>query len=365
MKGDFTGFSFDGIHSSELGIVRVSTSDRYQEVILPEIKDLSTELIGLNGEYFYGSTYGPREFEVSIAFDSMTEVQFRNIRRLFGQTKICRLIFDERPYKVYLAKIKDPIELEYVCFDEPFKIEGASRDGVRVASREEDGETGEITIEREQVTPWEYDYTRKQRIYKGEGKIEFICYFPFAKQLYKTLESYDPYFSNKDEWKESSRIMTADERNVYNIDSIIHHQDPSAPYVYTIPVYNPGDLNVGFNLYIPFGEDTTISPKEGNDYIIINSDQTYLFLREITKKGNDEGIIINTTNHLIEGVYFDTITQTYKRTKNLYNEYIYKGDFPYIKRDDWILDTFHQSQSVNISCAEKSGIEIFYDYLYF
>ena len=31
MKGDFLGFSFDGIHCSTLGITHVSSSDRYEE----------------------------------------------------------------------------------------------------------------------------------------------------------------------------------------------------------------------------------------------------------------------------------------------------------------------------------------------
>ena len=31
MKGDFLGFSFDGIHCSKLGITHVSSSDRYDE----------------------------------------------------------------------------------------------------------------------------------------------------------------------------------------------------------------------------------------------------------------------------------------------------------------------------------------------
>ena len=39
MKGDFLGFSFDGTHSKDLGIVHVSSSDRYDENLFPEIKD--------------------------------------------------------------------------------------------------------------------------------------------------------------------------------------------------------------------------------------------------------------------------------------------------------------------------------------
>ena len=121
MNTDFIGFSFDGIHSNDLNILRVSDGDRYSEAMFPEIEDLTIDVPGRNGTYYYGTRYSKRNFEISIAFDSVTETQFRNIRRLFGQQKICPLIFDERPYKVYMAKVESPIELQYICFDEPMK----------------------------------------------------------------------------------------------------------------------------------------------------------------------------------------------------------------------------------------------------
>lgn len=39
---DFTGFKFGNIHSSDLGIIRVSGGDRYDEALHPEIKDRTT-----------------------------------------------------------------------------------------------------------------------------------------------------------------------------------------------------------------------------------------------------------------------------------------------------------------------------------
>ena len=57
MSTDFTGFSFDGIHSSRLGIVRVSGGDRYDEGLIPEIDDKTTEIPGNDGEYFFGKMY--------------------------------------------------------------------------------------------------------------------------------------------------------------------------------------------------------------------------------------------------------------------------------------------------------------------
>lgn len=375
MKGDFLGFSFDGIHSSSLGITRVSDGDRYEEALFPEIKDRSNEIVGNDGEIFYGSTYGPYSFSISIAFDSMTETQFRRMRRLFGTRKTCELIFDERPYKVYMAKISSPIELEYVCFDEPLKTIGEARDGVRVAER-----NGEEII-REQVTPIVIDQTRKQRIYKGEGTIEFICYYPFARQLFKKLDLYTnsnliTTYNNVDEWAESSGILSAADFNKYNIDKTLALSNNNQGYNLEIPVYNPGDLNVGFYLYIPFPTNGVIVPANGAR-IKIRGDENGLLLKPIVRKTPlDNGIIINSVNRLIEGVSYDPLverndyrTKSWTRSKALYNECIVAGDFPQILKSDWYFDNEQFKQAIYLNCLMESGqerkIQINYDYLYF
>ena len=385
MKGDFLGFSFNGIHCSELGITRVSSSDRYNEELVSEIKDKTIEVPNNHGEYYYGSTYGTRTFEIEFAYDSITETQLRRIRRLFSTPKICELIFDERPYKVYYAKIENPPEMSYVCFDERERQVGNTiiEGGLRSISEEIttiDDETGEeittIIRKKEDITPWIYT-GNKERIYKGDGTISLICYYPFAHQLFKELELYEQAgelygnlftnYTNVDEWANSSGILRHEQRN--NIDKVIPAADP---YTYSIQVYNPGDLDTGFYLYIPFNNNE-ILPKDENSDIIINGDENCLVLKPITKKDNDTGILINTTNHLIEGVIFSQVanlhdyrTPSWKTTGNLYNEYIKAGDFPYIKRNDWSLDNVNnQPQNIYISCASVNGISIYYDYLYF
>jgi len=35
LRGDYIGFSYNGIHSSDLGIVRVSEGSRFNENLLP------------------------------------------------------------------------------------------------------------------------------------------------------------------------------------------------------------------------------------------------------------------------------------------------------------------------------------------
>ena len=47
LKGDYIGFTYNGIHSSDLGIIRVSGGDRYEEELLPEIEEITVDVPNL------------------------------------------------------------------------------------------------------------------------------------------------------------------------------------------------------------------------------------------------------------------------------------------------------------------------------
>ena len=98
-----------------------------------------------------------------IAFDSLTEAEYRRLRQHFGDKGIHELIFDERPYKVYTAKVTGTPQLKTICFD------GEDKDG------------------------------NPCRIYKGEGTLTFTAYYPFARSRFKYLEDYTS--TNIPEWR--------------------------------------------------------------------------------------------------------------------------------------------------------------------
>lgn len=398
MWSDFIGFTFDGVHSSELNILRVSNGDRYNEPLIPEIEDKTVEANGRDGVYYYNSFYKSRDIEIDIAFDSVTEEQYRNIRRLFGQKKICKLIFDERPYKVYYAKVSEPITLETICFDQPKKTIENERDGVRVINRTTRtkpidigsavvgdealvgtaivGETIEniITeIEREKVTPYRYDYSITERIYKGEGSIKFTCYDPFARQLYKTLDEYEDKYDNINEWAASSGIL---DQATYENMAIDIYQDISNitsvqytnKYTGQFNVYNPGDIDVPYFLFIPY-VNNEIEPADNSeeDHVLINSDGFLeLVINPFEKKqgANENGVLINTRAELIEGVYYDYNTKSWETTGNIYNRYIEEGSFGKIVKGDK-FGFNHQGIYLNCKVANANKPAIFYNYLYY
>lgn len=268
LKGDFIGFSFNEHRSEELGIVRVSDGSRYNEDLVPTTQDKTVQVPGGDGFYYFGSDYTQRQFSINIAFDELTEKQFRELQQVFGTKELGKLVFDERPYKYYMVKSSKP-QLKYICF----------------------GREGEV------------------RIYKGEGTLTFTAYYPFAKSVYKFLNEYSD--KNKDEWKEASGMKT--EKGIY--DTVSDNG--------SIPVYNAGDLEADFILKFNFPVnnisigDMKITLSKEN----VGKVEAFLNLKGFGKKGADTGFQINTKTNLIEGFNAEGLTGT------LYNENITQGNF--------------------------------------
>ena len=317
LKGDFIGFTFDNKHSSELGIVRVSEGSRYDENLLPSIEDKIVRVPGGDGNYYFGSYYTERDFNISIAFDNLSETQFRELRQHFNGKKIGELIFDETPYKVYKVKVITSPNLKYICFD------GEDKEGKRI------------------------------RIYKGEGSISFKALTPFARSKSKWLSEYrsstistvlieennlltkeDLYIpkmvevgDNIEEWAAASGMKeTQDNYDSYNNG--------------TINLYNPGDVETDFILKTT--DSKTITFKlNGNPKLKINP---------ITLKNGDVSYQINSKTELIEG-----LDAKGKLTGNIYNEYIAGGSFFKIPLGESTLEL----------PSDLTNVEIEYDYLYF
>lgn len=370
LKGDFISFSFNGVHSSDLGVTRTSDGSRYNENLLPTIQDKTVQVPGADGTYFFGSFYMQRQFNVPIAFDKLTEEKYRKLRQHFGSKGIHELIFDERPYKVYMAKSTGTPQLKTICFD----------------GEDEEG--------------------NPCRIYKGEGTLNFVCYYPFARSRFKYLENYtsenisewvdwpgnfvddgiidnkrDLYYlgaltvldnGNLSEWLESSGVRyqngLKDEENnwIYEpFDKI----EPSLEYENSseINLYNPGDIETDLKVYFDFSsyyietkdiyvsldKSYYIKGEEGQEeYVLVNiasfeegvqyyekvwgvklaeihivGNGSLTFKEDILRKNDkDYAICINSKTNLIEGVMKDE-EGNYISTGTLYNEYMETGTF--------------------------------------
>lgn len=193
MTEDFTSVSFGIYDLSKLGLTVVSSSNRYNANLLPAPSDTTIDIPGgPAGQYYFGSVYKNREFTINVAFDSIKEPTWRKLQNILATDKLQDLVFNHLPYKTYKAKLKSKPEFKYVCFRDP-------------------------------VT--------KERIYKGEGTLNFIAYHPYAYCFNKYVVRAADYYKctipqdiitnsindNPYEKKEPPKMLTGLIKDHYNV----------------------------------------------------------------------------------------------------------------------------------------------------
>ena len=305
LKGDFIGFSFNEHRSESLGIVRVSDGSRYNEDLVPTTQDKTVQVPGGDGFYYFGSDYTQKPFTIPIAFDELTEKQFRELQQVFGTKELGKLVFDERPYKYYMVKSSKP-QLKYICF----------------------GKEGD-------------------RIYKGEGTLNFTAYYPYAKSVHKFLDEYSD--KNKDEWKEASGMRPSKQTTEFTYDTFDEND--------TVRVYNAGDLEADFILKFNGAPSNAVNIELSQQDV--SDKKAFLNLKKFGLKNADTGFQINTKTNLIEGFNAEGLTGT------LYNENITQGDFFKIPTRDFFKIPTQEEKSYQISVTGATPIEIVYDYIYY
>lgn len=236
--GDFLGFTLGGVHSSSLNIVRTSSGDRYNNNLIPEFQDVTFQVPGGDGTYYQDTFFNRRTFQIDFAYDSLTEENMRQLAQILSFKGVKPLIFDEAPHKKYMVKCSSAPNLKYICF-----------------------------------------FENGTKIYKGEGNITFVAYYPFA-------------------------LSTTD-------------------YVYTtnnsVTINNIGDLEA--DCYVYYNISTT-----AQDITLTNSSISSILVLTGVQRANasdpNTQIMINMKTHLIEGLNSSNV-----KTGTLYNKNITSGDF--------------------------------------
>lgn len=360
-KGSFIGFTFGNRHSSKLGILRTSESNRYSIDLSPQLKEATLELNAMDGSYYWGSNYTKREIPISFAFYGLTEEQIRQLKQVFNDKKIHPLILDEEPYKVWSAKLTGVMVCKHICYEE-----------------------------------------NDTRFYCGEGNFTFTTFYPFARSRYEYIEDYTE--ENITEWIDSNSLLVDEfeEGIIYpailsygyseadNTASIVGNEDSFRMWLddmhlltdSSLPIYdinsyvdfflgngaynnleewreasgipsqeeygkydqgayklfNAGDVPMHFQLYIPI-IDSPITFE-------IECGSNKLKIKDLIAQPGDAYLLLDTFYHVAIGC-----NTSYKKTKNLYNQYIVNGDFFELPTGE---------------CVLKSPIEgrLVYKYLY-
>ena len=297
IKGDYIGFTFGDVHSSELGLVRVSDGSRYNTDLLPPLEDKVGQVAGRDGEVLFGTNYKAKEIKVPVAFDNMTEESFRRLTQLLADKKPKSLWFDESPYKELIVKSANVQDFKWVCFDESQNI-----------ARKNDGDP----------------VSTKKRIYKGEGTLIFKCRSPYAQSRVTYLDDSVDYVYvkegykinkktgteenpvtlqknyNFEEWKEASGLVLREGHDVLSGGELIIH--------------NSGDIEADFKMIFE-GSSMQVSIQNENEEVLL------AFSIPSTAVSSDY-IEFDSKLKLLKG-----LDENKKPNGNIYNNYIKSGDF--------------------------------------
>lgn len=256
-QGAYLGFTYNGIHSSTFDIVRTSDGSRYNQNLLPTIQDKSIQIPGKAGKVLQSSQYDTRVFTVQIAYEKMTEQQMQDFKKWLGDKKIHPLVFDEMPYKTWYAKVTGTASMKWLPFGE----------------------------------------TLTNRVYKGEGTIQFTCYDPFAHCKF----DFDwTRYGNQEEWLDSSRL---EERDIVLQGDLNNTLQYGSTNVCHIPVYNCGDMPADFIVKIDcktmsFDDTVAISVKLTEDTAWTGPEVGYIRFDAVKALNNE--IHISSKLNLIE-----------------------------------------------------------------
>ena len=349
--GSYLGFTFDGIHSSELGLTRVSDGSRYEENFLADFQDKTAQAVGADNTYYYGSYYTKKNFSISVAFDSLTDVQIRTMKQMFGDKNLHKLVFDELPYKYYWVKCSSSPNFKVLAFD-VFNERMSSLDNKADLY-------GAITSNFYQGPAKD---SSNGRVFKGEGRLNFVAYDPLAHSVYKYIDNYNIYTMpgwndflyyntsqpNLTEWMDSVHLVQSTRtETINNVDYTI-----DTPQDGKVLFYNPGDFATPFKLKFMYNGSSGTKTVPA---MTVSYDTDAIAIKSFTLDAEDFGFQINSKLHLLEGLNEDG-----ELSGKVYNKYILEGDFFNLpKTDTCQLLTY---QSGNLS---NYDVSIEYDYLYY
>lgn len=318
-RGDFLGFTYNGIHSADLNIVRTSSNNRYEQMLLPQPSDITVNIPGDDGMYYLNSTYQPAMFNINFAYDNLQETDIRFLQQWLGDKNVHDLIFDENPYKAYRVKPTSQPRLTFVAFD--------MRD-----------EQGNII----------------GRHYKGEGALQFQAYVPYARAIGKTLADFPiADFPERYEWEDASGLL----------------QSLTAPVEYdrfttgTCNLYNPGDIPSP--LYIPEFEVVDETDYQSISHTI-NGDQVGRMILDMSKLPRTYHYKIDSKLRLI--LAYEEKNGIWVLSNRVFNGAIAAGDFFEVqpnKPGDVQVLTLSPGLAPKINIIVHNNFHVNYDYLYF
>ena len=242
-EGGYMGFTFDGRHSSEFGLLVVSDGSRYHQNLSSQFSDSVVQVPGRNGGYYFGTQLGMKDFQINCVYDNMSTHTMHEIQRWLYPNKVGWLIFDETPYKKYLVKLSDVPSFDFIPFDKQENIKS---------------------------------YQIRKEILKGELDISFFSFNEFGYEN----EEYEVQSITTNELIIQQTIDSGLLPSNYSHEGIFlpHEQVEQIPANYSFEIYNAGNGRAEANFYFTINKEDIgdnnpleiFNYDDGENYIITN-----------------------------------------------------------------------------------------------
>lgn len=353
---DFVGFKFNGVHftifphpsesaGSVIKLAHVSEGDRYTNNLLPQGQDATADVPGGDGTYYFGSNFKYRQFDINFAFDELSESDLRKLRQVFSKrNSLAPLIFDEEPYKYWMVKCQGMPSLRTVCF-----VKNEELGDVNLIHATD---LAAATTSNE----WPSYAQIGDRVYKGEGSVSFVAYYPFARcgsngtgkwgSDYSAAWTSDKiYAPTMSQWIGTAGLKAT---NVYGASSgtTIYYDTPSNGL---IQLFNPGDMEADFSIMtgapVSAGPYLTVTTSDHTSIISLNSD----IMQALS---SNECLLYDSRTELLQGC-----SSSGELNGKLYNRYVEASSTLFkIPRGD---------SHLAVNAAVNTNYNIKYDYLYY
>ena len=96
----FIAFTFGGFDSTSFNdgkdrIYRTIDGDRYTINLSPPMNDITMDVVGADGSYYFNTQHKPKVFNVSFAFDNLSKEGLEILKTTFSGKELKYLCFAE------------------------------------------------------------------------------------------------------------------------------------------------------------------------------------------------------------------------------------------------------------------------------
>ena len=302
-REDFIGFTFNGRHSSDMNVIRVSGGNRYEVTLHSQLKHTTVDISGSDGEVVTSTKRQKKTLPaINIAYDNLSESDMRAIKEWLSPKTACPLVYDEEPYKTWYVTISGTPNLKFICFDKDNDPKG-------------------------------------ERVYKGEGTIQFEAAYPYAICEKKYLSDYADWTDvNLHQWAGASGLQAAPGTyDIFNGN--------------TAPILNCGSRETDMKMVVT-----------GDGVVKFTRDDGAFFYIDFEKLNGNS---MSSTHFMIDSELKLLIGGTHNGTEfipngKIYNFAIIAGEIFNIKKDTQSI-----TYTGSVFFHKLNGVDVSYNFIYY